>query len=376
MTLHAIDTSGRPTWLEIDLHAIQHNFAVAQRAVAPGVELFPVIKANGYGLGALPIAQRLIAAGADGFCVALVEEAEQLRRAGVTQPIVLLSGLSEGTEEAVAALNLMPFLFDRHALAPLSRAAGGGGAIAFFLKVNTGMNRLGVAVTEVAKIITHAHSLPGLQLAGIVSHMACADEPNHPENDRQLQTLHQVLDAAKMNNSRVSMANSAALLSRTDTHFSWVRPGIMLYGASPFFPASSGREIGLQPVVRWSTRILHVNHLAEGEAVGYGRTFVSKRPSRIALLPVGYADGYNRHLGNQGWVLVAGQRVPVVGRVSMDMIAIDITNLPAVTTGYPVTLLGSEGEERIDVEEMASWLGTIPYEVLCNLGTRVPRYYV
>jgi alanine racemase len=376
MTLHAIDTSGRPTWLEIDLHAIQHNFTVAQRAVAPGVGLFPVIKANGYGLGALPIAQRLIEAGANGFCVALVEEAEQLRRAGVSLPIVLLSGLSEGMEEAVAALNLMPFLFDRHALAPLSRAAGGGEPIAFFLKVNTGMNRLGVAITEVAKMIAHAHSLPGLQLAGIVSHMACADEPDHPENDRQLHTLQRLLDAANMRNSRVSMANSAALLSRTDSHFSWVRPGIMLYGASPFFPASSGREIGLQPVIRWSTRILHVNHLAEGEAVGYGRTFVTKHPSRIALLPVGYADGYNRHLGNQGWVLVAGQRVPVVGRVSMDMIAIDITNLPAVTTGYPVTLLGSEGEERIDVEEMASWLGTIPYEVLCNLGARVPRHYV
>lgn len=370
---HPVVPSGRPTWLEVDLAAVQHNFEEARRVVAPGVGVFPVIKADGYGLGALPIARRLT--GADGFCVALVEEADALRRAGVERPLVLLSGLVAGLEEAVVALGLMPFVSDPRVLPALSRAAGTG-SVSLFLKVNTGMNRLGMPVTELAGAVAQVRALPGLHLAGVVSHMACADLLDHPENNRQVHCLQEVLAATGQIGGRVSLANSAALLSRSDTHFSWVRPGIMVYGASPFFPANVARQIGLRPVVRWCTRVLQVNTLPEGEAVGYGGTFVAWRPSRVALLPVGYADGYNRLLGNRGWVLVAGRRVPVVGRVSMDMIAIDITELPAVTTGHPVTLLGCEGEEEITVEEMAAWRDTIPYEVLCNLGKRVPRYYL
>ncbi|MBF0401505.1 MAG: alanine racemase [Magnetococcales bacterium] len=366
----------RPTWLEIDLSAIQHNFTVARQAVSPKVKIFPVIKANGYGLGAWPIAQRLMEAGADGFCVALVKEAEPLRRAGVTLPMVLLSGLTPGMEEAVVGLQLQPFVFDRHTLPALNRAVGAGRPLPLFLKINTGMGRLGLAITEVEAAITELQPLTGLQLAGLVSHLSCADEPNHPENDRQRHRLHQVLTETGLTTSFVSLANSAALLSRAETHFSWVRPGIMLYGASPFFPTNTGRTIGLRPVVRWLTRILQLSALSAGESVGYSRTFIAQRPSRIAILPVGYADGYNRLLGNQAQVLVAGHRVPVVGRVSMDMIAIDVTELPQVSVGQLVTLLGSEGEEHIDVEEMAAWRGTIPYEVLCNVGERVPRYYV
>lgn len=367
---------GRPTWLEIDLSAIQHNFNVARRAVAPGVGLFPVIKANGYGLGALPIAQRLIEAGADGFCVALVEEANLLRSAGVSLPLVLLSGLTPGVEAAVVALNLRPFIFDLTLLPSLSRAVDLRSPLSLFLKINTGMGRLGLPPTLVAHAVAQIETLPGLHLAGLVSHLSCADEPDHPENRRQLRCLHGVLARAGLPDQGVSLANSAALLSSPDTHFSWVRPGIMLYGASPFFPASSGRAIGLRPVVRWLTRIIQISELSVGEALGYSRTFIAQRPSRIAILPVGYADGYNRLLSNKAMVLVAGLRVPVVGRVSMDMIAIDITDLPHLSVGHPVTLLGSEGEAFIDVEEMAAWRGTIPYEILCNLGERVPRYYV
>ena len=363
----------RTTWLEIDLSAVQHNFEQARQAVSPGVALFPVIKANGYGLGALPIAQRLTAA--DGFCVARLEEAEQLRRAGIQRPLVLLSGLSKGAEEAVVALNLRPFVFDPTLLPSLSQAAGGE-SVALFLKVNTGMGRLGMATTAVAAAVAQAQALPGLQLLGLVSHLACADQPEHPENSRQLQTLQAVLARTGLAESQVSLANSAALLSRADSHFSWVRPGIMLYGASPFFPASSGREIGLRPVLRWYARILQVHDLPTGAAVGYGQTFVAQRPSRIAVLSVGYADGYNCLLGNRGRVLLAGRSLPVVGRVSMDMIAIDVTECAWVMAGDTVTLLGSDGEQSIDVEEMAAWRGTIPYEVLCNVGERVPRYYV
>lgn len=368
---------GRPTWLEVDLGAIHHNFDVARRAVAPGVGLFPVIKANGYGLGATPIAQRLMEAGADGFCVALVEEADRLRSAGVTLPLVLLSGLTPGVESDVVALNLRPFVFDLNPLPTLNQAAAKAGSrLSLFLKVNTGMGRLGLSPTRVASAIAQMEALPALHLAGFVSHLSRADEPDHPENRRQLRALQQVLAGSGLADPTVSLANSAGLLSSAETHFSWVRPGIMLYGASPFFPASSGRAIGLRPVVRWLTRIIHINPLSPGETVGYSQTFIAQRPARIAILPVGYADGYNRLLGNQAVVLVAGLRVPVVGRVSMDMIAIDITDLPHVSVGHPVTLLGSEGEAHIDVEEMAAWRGTIPYEILCNIGERVPRYHI
>ncbi|MEO5363391.1 MAG: alanine racemase [Magnetococcus sp. DMHC-8] len=369
------NSAGRPTWLEIDLDAIQHNFAMAQRAVAPGVALFPVVKANGYGLGVLPIAQRLLEAGADGLCVAMVEEADLLRRAGIQQPIVLLSGLSAGLEQAVVALNLQPFVFDLAALPRLSRAAGTR-TVPLFLKINTGMGRLGLTADTVAEAVASARALPGLHLDGLVAHLAAADQPDHPSNSQQLHNLLDLLTRFDLTGRRASLANSAAILSRPDTHLAWVRPGIMLYGASPFFPANTGRAIGLQPVVRWCTRILQISTLSPGESVGYGHTFIAQRPSRIAILPVGYADGYSRSLGNQATVLVAGQRAPVVGRVSMDTIAIDLTDLPPVATGQPVTLLGNDGEAHIDVEEMAAWRGTIPYEVFCNLGERVPRYYV
>lgn len=373
MPTPAIDT-GRPTWLEIDLDAVRHNFLRARHTVDPGVAVFPVIKADGYGLGALPIARALSKAGADGFCVALVEEAEALRQGGIRLPIVLLSGLYAGLEEAVARLQLHPFVFDAHTLPALSRAAGSK-TLSIFLKVDTGMGRLGLAPEDVPTAVAQTRALSGLTLAGIVSHMACADQPDHAENQAQLEGLKKVLAQPDMAGLSVSLANSAALLSRPETHFSWIRPGIMLYGASPFFPTSSGREIGLRPVVHWRTHILQARTMPAGSAVGYNRTFITQRPTRMALLPVGYADGYNRLLSNRGEVLVAGRRVPVIGRVSMDLTAIDVTDIPGAVAGCAVTLLGEEGGEPIDVEEMAAWRETIPYEVLCDLGQRLPRRY-
>ena len=363
------------SWLEIDRDAVRHNFQVARDKVAPGVAVFPVIKADGYGLGALEIAHLLSDAGADGFCVARIEEAEVLRLGGVRLPIVLLSGLYTGLEQAVVELQLHPFVFDPQILPALSRAAGKG-TLSLFLKVNTGMGRLGLAPEEVVQAVTQTQALPGLRLQGIVSHLACADQPDHADNDQQLRCFREVLGCLECQGGQVSLANSAALLSRADSHFSWVRPGIMLYGASPFFPTNTGQDIGLRPVVHWGSRIIQIRNVPTGTAVGYGHTFVSQRPSRFALLPVGYADGYGRLLGNRAEVLVAGRRVSVVGRVSMDLIAIDVTDLPGVAPGHPVTLLGQEGKACIDLEQMAAWRQTIPYEILCNLGKRVPRYYV
>ena len=370
-----IDLS-RPTWLEIDLAAVRHNFQIVQDRVAPGVDIFPVIKADAYGLGALPLAPLLSKAGAKGFCVALVEEAMALRRNGISSPIVLLSGLYPGLEKKIAELRLQPFVFDRQRLPALSRAAHSW-TIPIFLKVDTGMGRLGIAREEVAAAVAQIKALPGLTLAGIVSHLACADQTDHPANREQLQYFREALACSGAEaKTQASLANSAALLTQTETHFSWVRPGIMLYGASPFFPANSGRDIGLRQVVHWRSHILQVRDLPIAASVGYSQTFVTQRPTRIALLPVGYADGYNRFLSNRGMVLLAGRRVPVLGRVSMDLTAIDVSDLPDAAPGHPVTLLGCAGKACIDLEEMASWQETIPYEVLCSLGARLPRCYI
>lgn len=380
--------TGRPAWVEIDLGAVYHNFQIARRAVGPHVAMFPVIKADGYGLGALAIADLLSHAGADGVCVALVEEAARLRHAGITRPIVLLSGLVEGLEDAVAALDLQPFVFDRQRLATLSRVAESTRItsrrkrLPLFLKVDTGMGRLGLDEQEVADAVAEVAACPGLQLAGLVSHLACADQPEHPENNHQYNRFRRIIKQCKYWKTpsapapRHSLANSAALLARPETHCHWVRPGILLYGVSPFFPANIGVNIGLRPVVRWCSQMIQVRDVAAGTAIGYGRTYITEKPARIAIVSAGYADGYNRLLSNHAFVLVSGQRAPVVGRVSMDMIAIDVSHLSHATPGHPVTLLGRDGEEAITVEEMALWQNSIPYEVLCNLGARVARHYI
>ncbi len=366
-------TSGRPTWLEIDLDAVAHNFQRARAAVAPATGIYPVVKGDGYGLGVLPIARRLLAAGANGLCVATVEEASELRKEGITHPLILLSGLSAGVEESVAALGLQPFVFDPAQLAPLSQAARSR-PLTLFLKVYTGMGRLGLLPEQLPEALRLLRTLPGIRLAGLVSHLACADQPEHPDNQRQIDTLRSLLTQYGLSQGQTSLANSGAILARPDSHFSWVRPGILLYGASPFFPANQAQQIGLQPVVSWYTRIVQLRSLPAGTAIGYGQTFVTQHPSLIAILPVGYADGYNRLLGNRAQVLLHGCRVPVIGRVSMDSIAIDVTGLPAVETGTLVTLLGRDGNEAITLEEMAAWRQTIPYEVITNLGKRVAKY--
>lgn len=367
----------RATWLEIDLAAVVHNYKLARSKVAPGVGVFPVVKADGYGLGALPIAEALLEAGAEGVCVALLEEAEQLRRGGVTQPIVLLSGLTSDVAPSVLSLGVQPFVYNLECLSALSQATNGRD-LSLFLKVDTGMARLGIAWEDLPKAIALIADLPGLVLGGVVSHLACADEPERPENGQQLALFRKLLSHfdSTVPMGRASLANSAGLLMGDDWHFDWVRPGIMLYGVSPFFPHRSWESDGLKPVVTWCTHCVQVRTVPADTPIGYGHTFVTSRPSTIAYLPVGYADGYNRFMSGQAEVLIEGKRVPVVAIISMDLTAVDVTGLDSVVTGTKVTLLGQDGEAFIGVEEMAIWCDTIPYEVLCRLGQRLGRCYL
>ncbi|MEO5345342.1 MAG: alanine racemase [Magnetococcus sp. YQC-9] len=376
-------TPGRPTWLEIDLTAIAHNFNVAQRAVGSRCALYPVIKANAYGLGAVPVARALAAAGAAGFCVAMVEEAIPLRAAGIQLPIVLLSGFIPGLEHQVIALDLEPVVFDLEAARRLSRLSQARGADApalpVHVKIDTGMGRVGFAARDLPEMVAALDRLPGIRLDSILSHLARADEAEGIETTlgqtEALQTAFAGL-GERGKGLRVSLANSAGLLGTAVTRLDWARPGIVLYGASPFYPHRTWRDEGLRPVVRWLTHVLSMREVPKGTPLGYGHEFVTGRQSRIALLPVGYADGYGRVLKGRAKILTHGRQASVVGRISMDLTLADVTDIPECRIGSRVTLLGADGEAFIGIEEMADWMETIPYEVLCRLGPRMPRRHL
>ncbi|MBF0455768.1 MAG: alanine racemase [Magnetococcales bacterium] len=373
-------TVGRPTWLEIDPQGVVANYRLAKQRVGASVAVYPVVKADGYGLGALPLSQALVKAGAKGLCVGLVEEGAQLRQGGISVPLVLFAGLTPGVERLIIDLDLTPFLYDLQTAHSLSReAVACKRQVPCYVKVNTGMGRIGFPPEQLATLLPTLQALPGLQLLGIVSHLACSDEGEEGRvTSTQIRQFNQALTLLKGENSRKyhhSLANSGGTLYHPDSHFDWVRPGIMLYGASPAFPHRNDQEEGLVSVVRWLSRVIQIRSFPAGTPLGYGHTFTTQKKSLIAQIPVGYGDGYARRLGNLAHVLIAGREAPVVGRVCMDLISVDVTDIPTVEVGSLVTLLGEDGTKRITIEDMARWLETIPYEVICALGKRVPRYH-
>ncbi|MBF0426870.1 MAG: alanine racemase [Magnetococcales bacterium] len=374
---HSFQEEGRPDWVEVDLPALVDNFRQVVRRVGEGVRVWPVVKANAYGLGALPVARALQRAGAAGFCVALVEEGEALRAGGVTAPLMLLSGPVAGNVGRVLRIGAEAFLITLDDALALAGALPAGQRLRVHLKVDTGMGRLGMDPEQVPQVLSVLDGLPGIKVAGIASHLAVADEVDNPGTLRQIERMKALLAHPEVVWRRlpVSMANSAGIMAFSEAHFQWVRPGIHLYGGSPFFPAASPAGWEPRPVVRWCTRVIQVRNMAAGTPLGYGHTVVLQRPSRIGQLPVGYADGYPRILSNRAEVIVGGRRVPVLGRVCMDLVTVDLTDCPDVGVGDEVVLLGGHGPLAISLQEMSAWMGTIPYEVLCRLGARVPRRY-
>jgi alanine racemase len=371
---------GRPTWLEINPQGVVDNFKVAQKRVGAGVQVYPVVKANGYGLGATVLSQALMEAGAPGLCVGLVEEGRELREAGIDLPLVLFAGLTPGTEREIIQLNIRPFLYDLESAQALNQAALDlNRRVACYIKVDTGMARIGFSHSHLPQVLQQIKTLSALQVLGIVSHLACGDEGEEGrvslDQIQRMKRLSTLPEVEQLGAHSHSLANSAGTLYHPQSHHNWVRPGIMLYGASPAYPDRSYQEDGLSPVVSWLSQIIQVRKLAPNTPLGYGHTFVTQRASRIAQIPVGYGDGYCRRLGNRAQVLISGHKAPVVGRVCMDLTAVDITDLPEAVVGSRVTLLGRDGAEFIGIEEMASWMETIPYEVICGLGKRLPRYY-
>jgi alanine racemase len=355
----------RPARALLRRRAALHNLTLLRRA-AGGSRLLAVVKANAYGHGLTRVAPWLEAAEEppDGFAVACLEEAVALRETGVAAPIALLEGVFEARELAEAArLSLIVMVHAPWQVEALA-AARPSRPLAVWLKVDTGMHRLGFPPQQVPAVLARLEAMP--QVRGpvvLTTHLACADDPDAPETDRQLEAFAEVTAGHP---NPTSIANSAALLSRPTARGDWVRPGIALYGASPF-AAGSAAELGLTPVMQLTSRLIAVNPQRRGAAIGYGATWTCPEDMPVGVVAAGYGDGYPRHAPNGTPVLVTGRPAPLVGRVSMDMLCVDLRGHPSARVGDEVVLWG----DGLPVDEVARRSGTIAYEVLCGVAGRV-----
>lgn len=364
----------RRAWVEIDLAALRRNFRRLAGRVEPA-RILAVVKADAYGHGAVAVARALEAEGGEhlaGFAVATAEEAIELRDAGVSSQIVVLSPLPPEAAPVLQRFRLTPVISSLESLQAIKAFSKGNGWIApLHLKFDTGMTRLGIDDREAATLFELLRTSPEVRLEGVMSHLAEAETPDSESNRMQQERFAAVvslLPPAERAAMTVHLANSAGALHLPAARFDWVRLGIALYGYD-----SAGRlSADLEPVLSVEAEIVQVKSIAAGTRVGYGGRWVAERPSRIGIVPVGYADGYSWRLGNRAEVLVGGQRVPVVGSVSMDLLAVDVTGV-AAEVGSRATLLGRQGAERIDAVELAADVGTIPYQLLCLFGLRLPR---
>jgi len=370
----------RQTRARVDLGALARNFAtidafVRSDAAVPAPRVMPVVKANAYGHGAPRVARALEAAGASLLAVADIEEGVALREAGVTIPILVFGALSISDVAGVFAHRLTPTVSSPWAARALAAAARQRGVrLACHLKIDTGMHRLGFRHDNLARTLPPLLAEPHLAIEAIYTHFATADDHEHPLFEQQRTRFDEArATAARLGlaGAFVHAANSAALLRDTRVWFDGVRPGLLMYGVAPPPIATT---LSLEPVLSLHSRVVAVKQIREGESVGYGARFVADAPRTIAVVPAGYADGLDLRLGGRGHVLVRGRRAPIVGSVCMDMITVDVTGLD-VEPGDEAVFIGAQGDERIDVREMAAVIGTIPWEILCRIGTRIERVY-
>lgn len=353
----------RATQAIIDLHALRENYQLAKRKAANS-RAYAVVKANAYGHGVVPCAQAL-ADDADGFAVACVEEAVELRQAGILLPILVLEGAMDAAECQVAVdLDLELAVHHQAQIQWIESLLGG--ALKLWIKVDSGMHRLGFSPANVPALVSKLSQLDHVHSVQLMSHFACADEDGHPMTQQQLQAMSTL---APMKLPR-SLCNSAAILTLPQSHESLVRPGIMLYGASPL-AGQQGPDLNLQPVMTLQSSVIALHDIPVGETVGYGQSFKADRATRIAVVAIGYGDGYPRRAPNGTPVLIRGRRYRLAGRVSMDMITVDVTDSD-VALGDVVTLWGT----GISADEIAGHCQTIAYELFCQVTPRVKRHYL
>lgn len=361
----------------IDLDALAHNLAAVRAQVGKQVDILAVVKADAYGHGAVAVGRELIRQGAFGLGVARVEEGLELREGGIQAPILVLGGIFPEQAPQVVAGDLEAVVWSLPVVRALGLAARAKGKRSpIHIKVDTGMGRLGLLPDQVGPAALEMAREAGVEIAGILTHFASADDPDKSYTEHQVKVFRKAADEIRERGIAVPRrhaANSAILLDGFQAYFEMVRPGIMLYGSYP--SPQMVRRVSLRPVMTWKTRVLQVQEMPAGSFISYGRTFRTERPSRIATLPVGYADGLNRLLSNCWSVLVRGQKAPLIGRVCMDLIMVDVTDIPGVQVEDEVVLLGRQGDQEISAEDWALALKTIPYEIYCWVSKRVPRVY-
>jgi alanine racemase len=376
----------RPTWAEVSLTTLRQNFRTVQKHVGAKVTVCAVVKADAYGHGAVECSRALEAEGARWLGVTSLDEAIPLREAGVHANILLMTGFWRGEESEIVRLHLTPTVWEPWHIESLDRAAAalGVGQRPVHLKVDTGMGRLGVGVDQLPGVLAGLKAAKHLGLEGLSTHLASSeimDAPSVAEQERSFDVARRMVREAGMEPAFVHMANTGAVISRRETWNSMVRPGVALYGYYlPFQRA--GREVSggtlrlpVKPVLTWKTRILSLRDFGANQPLGYGATYVTKAPAHVAVLPVGYADGYNRQLSNRGRVIVREHYAPIVGRISMDLTLADVTGIPGIGVGDEVILLGVGEGLSVDALEHAELANSTPYEILFNISKRVPRRY-
>ena len=370
----------RPTVADVERAALHHNLRRIQQSVGAGCRVLAVVKADAYGHGAIEASATLVEAGAWGLAVSLVEEAAALREGGIFAPVIVLGGVPPGSEDMLVHRQLTPVVWSRHHLEMLSAAVlrAGARALPVHVKIDTGMSRLGVLPEHLPDLLDWFVHDGGrtLALQGVMTHLACADDvADELTNARQLAIFNDCLRAFSSRGLEPELrhaANSATMVRFRGADFDMVRPGIALYGSA------SSPEVqldGLQLAMAVRSKVLGIRELPAGVRVSYGGCEQLQRPSRLAIVPVGYGDGYPRSMSGKAQMLVRGHRCRVVGNITMDVCMLDVTDLPDVRVGEEVTLLGRQGRESIGVQEMASWAGILPYEVFCGVSKRVPRRY-
>jgi len=366
------------TWAEIDLDAIAHNVRQLKRHIGERVKLMAVVKANAYGHGAVPVARTALESGAERLAVNRVVEGIELRRAGIAAPILVLGYFPPWEAEAVVRHGLIPTVTEREVASALAEAAGRlGKAVPIHIKVDTGMGRFGLLPEEVVDFVQGLADFPNLHLEGLYTHFAAADEADKSYTRRQFGIFLDVLKRLEEAGVEVPIrhaANSAATLDLPETHLDMVRCGIAIYGLYP--SAEVSRSVPLRPAMSLKSRVARLRTLPAGSCISYGCTYITSSPTRVALVPVGYGDGYHRLLSNRGQVLIRGRRAPILGRVCMDQLVVDVSDIAGVRLDDEVVVFGRQGEGEISAEEVAAWAETINYEVTTSVLPRVTRVYL
>ncbi|MBR1553375.1 MAG: alanine racemase [Schwartzia sp.] len=367
--------ASRGVWAEIDLSALRHNISVIKDHIVGKARFCAVVKADAYGHGAVAVAREAVAMGADYLAVAVLSEAEALRHAGFTTPILVLGASQIEEADTVVDFGVTQAVFSRDVAAAISAAAQRRRVRAkVHLAVDTGMGRIGVRPEDAGAMAAFIAGLPNVELEGMFSHFALADATDKTFAFKQFARFQIAMNDVKAKGIEIPIchiANSAAILEMPETHLDMVRAGIILYGLAP--SDEVGHDVGLQPVMSVKARLTHVKTLHEGETVSYGCTFRASKDIRVGTLPLGYEDGYTRLYAGKAKVDLRGNLLPVIGRICMDQCMIELTGAKKVAVGDTVTIMGGDA---LTADALASWLGTINYEVVCMFSPRIPRVYV